>query len=203
MNLYNKVDTAIHRMVKEFQENPYVFIYEADIQSRIYCLIMEEQGETFLYHNEEKITIDNRYKIATDKTALLHTQLRIPERRNSIDIGIWDFSCPKFYKNDYKEKPLLIGIEIKYIWAPLFKKDDNLKLSIKRGLMKDYDNLKVFLKKKEFLGYALWFFPELNADKQLYQLNDFIEKNNPSSERIKSYIIPKLNSGLYINGEKQ
>ncbi len=167
MNWFRKVEDAIRKIIKEFMENPYVFIYEADIQARLYSLIGQgvRNGDWFI----RTAVINN--DIMNVQTTPIHTQLAINAQssekdrgkrlKQHLDIGIWDITNETFNQRNYGEKPILIGIEIKYHWARIFKRVSDRHKLIAQHLA-DIDKLAGLKSNNpDFVGHALWFLPQM------------------------------------------
>lgn len=163
MNWENKIEKAVRKFIKEFQRTPFVYIYEADIQARLYYLISSGiNDKNWLYTAKN---IDSEFGIKDVKTSPLHTQMAIsanisdtlPHRKwtkRHLDIGVWDYEQFRHDNSNYKTKPVLIGIEIKYNWEKKLK-------AVRTAYFNDIKKLlQLSNKNSEFVGYALWFIPK-------------------------------------------
>lgn len=199
------IKTAITTLINDFHKNPYYYIYEADLQAKLYSLLRSIVTDSDI--EIDKVTISEDWDINDEKTILIHTQCatdkestKSEEKRGKylkqhLDIGIWDAvndsEKNKLLKKDYKDKPILFGIEIKYWWSKNFKK-----LSEKHSIFGDVNKLYGLSLK---YGYALLFLPKCEQDlSSVREYFDKLQEKNPT-RTVHFYIMTKNN--YYLNGE--
>jgi len=100
---------AINSVIKNFQENPYNFLYESDIQCALFCALRNE--------------ITGHIKVPNTKTVEHRLNLVYSEYLNKIDIVCLDPEAivgldPSLFRKDtfIYNLPVFLGIELKYIW---------------------------------------------------------------------------------------
>jgi hypothetical protein len=161
INLKEIVEPAIEQLIHEFQVNPYVFIYECDLQARLWTLINEKIPASTRY---KKGLIDHAYHNKQELTTPLHNQMSLVESRfdektkfwgrGHLDIGIWDEDHPDFVLKDYREKPIKIGIEFK------LDHQREMNVNILYNFVYDVGKLAYVNQYYEnFEGWGLWFMP--------------------------------------------
>jgi|GEM_PF-2348203 len=197
---FTKVRDAIEKFMKEFQKYPYVYVYEGDIQAMLYYLISrgvnnsdwltetliscgDDPKRTTPVHNQVAVNIGNTKDHVNGSK---HLKLK-----NHFDIGIWDTEHSDFQSKDYREKPVLIGIEIKYHWSKKFMRISENHGTIHKYLA-DLDKLlRIKNMNKKFVGYALWFLPKMDNISFPEQIVGYVKGKIGNSKKIFSYIVLK------------
>lgn len=178
------VESAIERLIREFQAHPFAFVYEADVQTCFWNYINEKipTSERFkngfrdyIYHPKSELTIAMHPLMSLIPEQRTKKQLKF-YGRGHLDIGIWDTEHRNFIENDYRNKPLRLGIEFK------LNEEPKIKYTILYNFNADIHKL-VFLAEKYnpvFSGYALWFLPNVKKSipKRFFNIIHNNVKNN-------------------------
>jgi|GEM_PF-3966546 len=153
------INEAIDEMIAEYLQYPFVYVYEADIRSRLYNILFNK------LHNSDKNFQDAAYlspSIQNVRTTLLHCEVCCGQRRH-VDIGIWKVNELSNEERSYKEKEIEIAIEIKYNWEK----------SITRGLKNGIrDDIQKIAKRGIKNGYFLIFRSQKINNKELEEIDD-------------------------------
>jgi hypothetical protein len=90
-----------------FSPNPYLYLFENDIQSHLFCILRERINEKFKVNNHILDLIYTEYANKFDLVCLdaESTSQKYPCNDKNIN----------FHKTDLANLPLLLGIEIKYL----------------------------------------------------------------------------------------
>jgi len=194
-NKYNElIQNAIKELIKDFCMNPFIFVYEADLQSHLYVKLFKKLK-----------VIDNPVKIYNGiegRTKLLHTEVHID--RQYFDIAIWDNESDEFHTSEYKSKPVSIAVEIKYDFKTSFRKGN------RRGIDDIKKIITYFHGKNNCKGYALWFIAGLKQFEKLQQISADLNKECFIGARrlVNSYLVSagvedetgKFETHLWLNG---
>jgi hypothetical protein len=104
---------AINSVISDFHKNPYTFLYESDIQYSLFSALRERISE----HVEVPGAGDNHYTLHLvyseylDKIDLVCIN---PEAVNELDTS--SLKSHKGYDTYIYNLPVILGIELKYIW---------------------------------------------------------------------------------------
>lgn len=178
------VQSAIKKLIIEFQSHPFAFVYEADIQSYLWAYINQNIPESEKFKDGFR---DYAYHPDSEMTTAMHSlmsltnpDLNIEGRRfygrGHLDIGIWDIDHRNFSDGDYRDKPLRLGVEFKITEEP------DIIISLLLNFNADVYKLAFLADKYHpvFSGYALWFLP--NYKKRLPEKFINIIKENLSKD---------------------
>lgn len=197
VNWNDIVRVQIEKIGKKFIESPYLYIYEADIQARLFACLYEAI-KTHPNYNKKECFISEKPWIDQQETSVLHTQIAIPgeSKKNHLDIGIWNYD--ELVTGDYGQKQVDIGIEIKYSFYTHKKNTESDPL----GYLDELHKLSNYMRNnKLFHGYALLFLPAYKQN-SIPKLIEFYKEKFPIplNNRLYSYIF--FSSDIYKNYEK-
>lgn len=189
------IDNAILEFSKYYSTHPFVYVYEADIQSCLYHRIRKKLEEKNMFESQKTVRLysfsdpPNEDDLVKGKTSLLHCQTTVPvhdsnnrEHREHYDIGIWKEEELDNTIN-YMDKAVSIAIEIKYHWESRIRKQyEQGFLKILSNFLKDIDKLKQLK-----LGYAIWCLPNVSEEEISY-IKEEVQAKIGNSE-IAAYLI--------------
>lgn len=105
--------SAINSVIAGFQENPYTFLYESDIQSALFCTLRERINGSVEVPGTggNKYTLHLVYSEYLDKVDIVCID---PEKVRNLDRS--SLRPYKGYDTYIYSLPIFLGIELKYIW---------------------------------------------------------------------------------------
>jgi len=121
--------SAINSVIKDFHENPFIFLYESDIQFALFSALRERiNGNVEVPRTEgNKYVLNLVYSEYLDKIDIVCID---PEEVSKLDPA--SLKQYKGYDTYIYNLPVLLGIELKYVWMG-YKKGLNI---LKRDFLK-------------------------------------------------------------------
>ena len=104
--LIDKVRKLVNQFIKEYQKNPFHYLYEADIQHHLFMMLRENINDGYIFENKKYKAHSNHKEF--DISLINSEYLR------KIDIVCLD--PKKIDENkDLWKQPVLVGIELKFV----------------------------------------------------------------------------------------
>ncbi len=200
---YSIVKNELTNFIGKYQENPFEFLTEYDLQSYLYFMIFDKFEK-----NKIKVKIETT---EDDKSVKIFNPSRVidinPTRReysafDGFDIAIIDDENLETIKSAYWHQLLKIAIEIKYHRSSM----GNSVNKLIKGFEKDIDKLTKYkervekrVEKSNFYGIAILFIQNISDEKEMdleikFQ-NEYIKiknlENGLFQKKITGFIVTK------------
>jgi len=102
--LNGKILECINQQIASFQQNPYNYLYENDIQSELFCSLRKSINKKIAVTNSIEIDVVNTEYYNKIDIVCLDTEFKVPEGRNITQSLV----------NALYNQKMYLAIEIKY-----------------------------------------------------------------------------------------
>lgn len=112
-SLIDRIFEGINAVIKDFQTNPYSFLYESDIKCALFSDLRKRICETV----NVPMTAEGQYELNLIYTEYLERiDIVCLDPQGIAELNRASFSPNKGYDTYIYNLPVLVGIELKYIW---------------------------------------------------------------------------------------
>lgn len=200
INMSNILDEFIK---KSWKENPFIYVYEADVRSELYVIMKNKIINEEMQLVVKKAPAQDSFN--DQKTISIHCESTVAHNHyQHLDIGIWDKERSEgVKKDDYKDFPTRIGIEIKYYYTkqPSSIVCQKITEALNKLINIANENLEFI-----FNGYTLVFVPRvddknnfINILRKYVKENDHVKELKNNKSKLELWCIFKDSKELVHN----